>query len=227
VGRRKSSIITRILNTAAGAGAMAALPYSMAAAGDPNLTVAGMAVTVVNAALLAHISGRIEANREELSRRSEDRLDRLEDKGRLDEEVLESQEFHALVFQAALASAQESDAEKIDWYAAILAGAASTERPPELNARALLSSMTFLTAEEMRLARRFYEDADSDAGWSVVDGLKQPLWGPNTGLFLRRLENADLISPRLISAMGPSGPTSSYFVTATFQRLMALVRETD
>src|SRR5438876_2264471 len=77
VGPRKSSIISRILNSAAGAGAMAALPYSMAATGDPNLMVAGMAATVVNAALLAHVSGRIEANREELSRRTEVRLDRL------------------------------------------------------------------------------------------------------------------------------------------------------
>ena len=223
---RRSSIVSRILNSTAGAGALAALPYSLAATGDPNLTLAGMAATVVNASLIAHIRGRIETSREELSRRTEGLLDRLEDKGRLAEEVLESADFHALVFQAAVASAQESEAEKIDWYAAILAGAASTERPPELNARALLSSMTFLTAEEMRLARRFYEDADTE-GWSVIDGLKQPMWGPNTGLFLRRLENADLISPRTITGGGPGGPTRSYFVTATFQRLMALVRESD
>ncbi len=85
---------------------------------------------MVNASLIAHIRGRIETNREELSRRTEGLLDRLEDKGRLAEEVRESADFHALVFQAAVASAQETETEKIDWYAAILAGAASTERQP-------------------------------------------------------------------------------------------------
>jgi len=225
---RKREVVRRILNSAAVRGAMAALPYSLAATGDPNLAVAGMAATVVDASLMAHMGGRIEANREELSRRTEERIDRLEHKARLNEHVLESPEFHALVFQAAVAAAQESDAEKIEWYAAILAGAASTERPAGLNARAMLSSMTFLTADELRLARRFYEDF-GQAKYSIVDGTPPPPWGPDTGLYLKRLETANLIVPHMVNGLpGPlQGPSGNYFVTDTFHRLMALVRETE
>jgi hypothetical protein len=186
-----------------------------------------MAASVVDASLMAHMAGRVEANREELSQRTEARLDRLEEKGRLEEEVLESPNFHALVFQAAVASAQESETEKIDWFAAILAGAASRERPPDMNIRALLSTMAFLTADEIRLARQFYDDFHQ-SGRPIRDGAPPPMWGPDTGLYLARLESADLIVPRVMD--GPrrfQGPEGNYFVTDTFHRLMALVRESD
>jgi hypothetical protein len=224
----KRNVVSRILNSPAVRGAMAALPYSLAAAGDPTLTVAGMAVTVVDASLMAHMGGRVEQNREELSRRAEERLDRLEAKALLDEEVLKGAAFHALVFQAAVAAAQEDEHEKIDWYAAILAGAASRERPAELNARALLSSMTFLTADELRLARAFYEEF-AQAKYSIVDGAPTPAWGKDTGLYLKRLETANLIVPHVVSGLpgGFQGPSGNYFVTDTFNRLMALVREAD
>lgn len=224
----KREAVSRILNSAAVRGAMAALPYSLAATSDPNLTVLGIAATVVDASLMAHMGGRVEQNREELSRRTEERIDRLEQRARLEDEVLESAEFHALVFQAAVAAAQESDVEKVDLYAAILAGAASRKRPPELNVRALLSSITFLTAGEIRLARQFYEDFDQRK-WAIVDGAPTPAWGPDTGLYLKRLESANLIVAHVVPGMpgGFQGPSGNYFVTDTFHRLMALVRETD
>jgi len=224
----KSSVVSRILLSTAVRGAMAALPYSLASSGDPSLTVAGMAITVVDASLMAHMGGRVEQNREELSRRTEERIDRLERRARLDDQVLESPEFHALVFQAAVAAAQESDVEKIDLYAAILAGAASRKRPPELNVRALLSSITFLTTDEIRLARQFYQDFDQRK-WSIVDGAPTPAWGPDTELYLKRLESANLIVPRFVQGMpgGFQGVSGDYFVTDTFHRLMELVRQTD
>ena len=217
-----------VFNSSAVRGAMAALPRSLAATGDPSLTVAGVALSVVDAALIAHMGSQIEANRRELSDRTEERLERLEEKARLDKEVLESPEFSALVFQAAVASAYESEAEKIEWYAAILAGAASRQRPSELNVRALLSSLTFLTTEEMRLARQFYEDFNQ-ARYSIVDGAKTPAWGPDTGLFLKRLETANLIAPNIVQGLPArfQADSGNYFVTDTFHRLMALVRETD
>ena len=207
--------------------AMAGLASGLSAARDVNLSVAGAAVNFVDAALATHMSGRLEANRQEISDRTEARLRQLEESGRLDEKVLQDPHFHAVVFQATLAAAQESETEKIDWYAAILAGAASTERPASMNVRALLSTMTALTADEMRLARRFYEDFHQ-RGRAIRDGAPPPAWGPDTGLYLAHLESADLIVPRFTD--GPprfQGPEGNYFVTDTFRRLMELVQQTD
>ncbi len=207
---------------------MAALPYSLSAAGDPTLTVLGMSATVVDAALMAHMGGRVEHNREQLARETDERIDRLEERARLNDVRLESAEYHALVFQTAVAAAQESEDEKIKWYAAILAGDASLERPVELNTHALLSSITFLTADELRLARAFYEDF-AQKTYSIVDGALAPRWGPDTSLYLRRLETANLIVPHFVSGLpgGLQGQSGNYFVTDTFHRLMALVRETE
>lgn len=74
------------------------------------------------------MSGRPEANRQDLSDRTEARLQQLEEAGRLDEKVLQDPHFHAVVFQATVAAAQESESEKIDWYEAILASMSSS--PP-------------------------------------------------------------------------------------------------
>jgi hypothetical protein len=207
-------------------GAMAGLSSSLGAAADPTLSVAGAAINFLDAALATHMSGRLDANRQDLSDRTEARLQQLEEAGRLDEKVLQDPQFHAVVFQATVAAAQESESEKIDWYAAILAGAASTERPADMNVRALISTMSFLTADEMRLARRFYEDF-KQRGRAIRDGAHQPAWGPDTGLYLARLESADLIVPRFTD--GPArfqGPEGNYFVTDTFRRLMELVGQT-
>jgi hypothetical protein len=214
------------VNSAAVRGAMAGLPYSLATTADPNLTVAGMAISVVDASLMAHMGGRIEQNREQLARLTEDRVDRLEERGRLDDQILESPEFHSLVFQAALAAAGETETEKVDLYAAILAGAASTERPSELNVRAVLSTLTSLTADELQLARQFYEDFDRGQN-AIIDGLATPTWGPDTGLYLKRLEIANLIVPEYVRGNPFEGTPGTYFVTDTFHRLMALVRESE
>jgi hypothetical protein len=225
---KKTASLSKVYLSSAVRGIMAALPSSLGATGDPSLSLAAVAINFVDAALATHIAGRIEPNREELSDRTEARLRQLEDSGRLDGEVLKDPRFHALVFQAAFAAAQESETEKIDWYAAILAGAASRDRPGELNVRAMLSSMAFLTAEEMRLARQFYEDFHQSKH-AIVDGAPTPNWGPDTSLYLRRLESANLIVSQVVEALPArfQGTAGNYFVTSTFHRLMALVRQTS
>ena len=208
-------------------GAMAGLASGLGATGDATLATAGAAFNFVDVALATHMSSRIEANRQELSELTETRLQRLEETRRLDANVLQDPDFHAIVFQATIAAAQESEKEKIDWYAAMLAGAASTERPAAMNVRALLSTMTSLTADELRLARRFYEDFHQ-SGRPIRDGAAPPNWGPDTGLYLAHLDSADLIVPRVMD--GPrrfQGPEGNYFVTDTFRRLMELVSQTD
>jgi hypothetical protein len=206
---------------------MAGLASSLGATGDSTLATAGAAINFLDAALATHMSGQLEANRQDLSDRTEARLQQLEEAGMLDENVLQDPQFHGIVFQATIAAAQESESEKIDWYTAILAGAASTERPAEMNVRALLSTMSFLTADEMRLARKFYEDFNQ-LGRAIRDGAPPPAWGPDTGLYLAHLESADLIVPHVTD--GPrrfQGPEGNYFVTDTFRRLMELVGQTD
>lgn len=208
-------------------GAMAGLASSLGTAGDSTLATAGAAINFLDAALATHISGRLEANRQDLSDRTEARLQQLEESGRLDETVLKDPQFHAVVFQATLAAAQEGESEKIDLYAAILAGAASRERPAQLNVRAVLATMSFLSADELRLARQFYENFNQ-LGRAIRDGAPPPAWGPDTGLYLAHLESADLIVARVVD--GPrrfQGPEGNYFVTDTFQRLMELIEQTD
>jgi hypothetical protein len=207
-------------------GIMAGLPGVLGAAGDPLAASVGVTVSTVDAALVSHLSNMVEANRIELAERTESRLCQLEDRGRLDELVLKSPEFHALVFQAALAGAVETDSEKIDLYAAILAGAASRDQPPQLNVRALLATMTFLTAEEMRLARQFYAEFNQ-ADQAIIDGIPTPAWGLDTGLYLKHLEAADLIMPEWARGRPFEGSAGTYFVTDTFHRLIKLVGQTD
>jgi hypothetical protein len=203
---------------------MAGLSSSLRAAADPMLSVAGAAINFLDAALATHMSGRLDANRRTCQ--IAPRLDCSNSRKQVAWTRRSCRIRTFMVFQATVAAAQESKSEKIDWYAAILAGAASTERPADMNVRALISTMSFLTADEMRLARRFYEDFNQ-RGRAIRDGAHQPVWGPDTGLYLARLESADLIVPRFTD--GPArfqGPEGNYFVTDTFRRLMELVGQT-
>jgi hypothetical protein len=223
-GRRrlaKAYVTTPVLR-----GIMAGLPGVFGATGNPLAAGVGVTMSAFDAALVAHLSSKVEPNRIELGDRTESRLCQLEDSGRLDESTLKSPEFHALVFQAALAAAGETDSDKIDLYAAILAGAVSRDRPPQLNVRALLATMTFLTAEEMRLARQFYADFNQ-ADHAIIDGVPTPAWGPDTGLYLKHLESADLLMPEWARGRPFEGSAGTYFVTDTFHRLMKLVGQTD
>jgi hypothetical protein len=205
---------------------MDGLPGVLGASGDPLAIGLGIATTAVDSALVAHLSNAVERNRIELGERTESRLCQLEDRGQLDEAVLQSPEFQALVFQAALAGAAETDSTKIDLYAAILSGAASRARPPQLNVRSLLATMTVLTAEEVRLARQFYSDFNQ-SGLAIVDGLPTPAWGPDTGLYLKHLESADLLMPEWARGRPFEGSAGTYYLTDTFHRLMDLVNQTD
>jgi len=85
--------------------------------------------------------------------------------------------------------------------------------------------MSFLTAEEIRLARQFYEDFHQSKH-PIIDGAPTPNWGPDTSLYLRRLESANLIVSQVVEALPArfQGTAGNYFVTSTFHRLMALVR---
>src|SRR3974390_2372275 len=80
--------VSRILGSTAVQGAIAALPAALSTTGDPQLVLAGLGISVVNASLIAHISGRGEDNRDRLAAETESRLDRLEEQQQFDEQVL-------------------------------------------------------------------------------------------------------------------------------------------
>lgn len=207
------------------AGSIAALGVP----GSPALSAVGAGFSFLDNFLVAQLS-QAESNRVYLSDRFEARTEVLYDRGRLDEEAFGDPDYKGLAFQGAIFAAQETSEEKIDLIAAILAGAASKDRPAEMNMRAVLGSISFLTIEEIRLARQFYEgDEILERGYSVIDGVSMPNWGPDTGLYVQRLATAGLIVRR--SDPGPysrfSGPGGRYHVTSTFQRLMELLRQTE
>lgn len=206
---------------------MAGLPGALGASGNAALGGAGAVVSMFDAFLVAQLS-QLEANRERLAERTDVRIEVLYDAGRFDERIFEDSEFQGLVFQGAVAAAQETSDEKIDLYAAILAGAASKDRPPDLNMRAILSSVTFLTIEEIRLARRFYEGVDAETT-AILSGIRTPLWGPFTDFYLRRLESANLIVPHIVQGLPArfQGERGQYVVTDTFRQLMKMVRQTE
>lgn len=205
------------------AGSIAALGVP----GNPALSAVGAGFSFLDNFLVAQLS-QAESNRVYLSDRFEARTEVLYDSQRLDEETFEDPDYKALAFQAAIAAAQETSEEKIDLYAAILAGAASKELPPDLNMRAILSSVTFLTVEEIRLARQFYEGVDQ-AQTAILSGIRTPLWGPHTDFYLRRLESANLVVPHMVQGLPArfQGERGQYFVTDTFKSLMQIIRQTE
>jgi hypothetical protein len=180
---------------------MAGVAPVLGASGNPALGGLGAGISVFDSFLVAQLT-QMEANREQLAERTDIRMEVLYDTGRFDE--------------------------KIDLYAAILAGAASMDRPPDLNMRALLSSVTFLTVDEIRLARQFNEGVEPEQT-AILSGIRTPLWGPFTDFYLRRLESANLIVPHIVQGLPArfQGERGQYMVTDTFRQLMELVRQTQ
>lgn len=207
-------------------GVVAGSITAMGVPGNPVLSSVGAGFSFLDNFLVAQLT-QAEANREYLSSRFEARTEVLYDSGRLNEETFQDPDYKALAFQGAITAAQETSREKIDLIAAILAGAASKDRPPEMNMRAILGSISFLTIEEIRLARQFYAGIPEIQTFKL-QGVTTPQWGLDTDLYLKRLETANLVVPMISQAPFPAAVAhGQYVVTGTFRRLMELIKQTQ
>ncbi|MEA2634640.1 MAG: hypothetical protein QOH92_1407 [Chloroflexota bacterium] len=210
--RAYKSPVTRASSTAiAGVVAITVNPY------------AGLALEIGDAAVLSIADQFLEGNPQELARLTNERIEAIKDRDRYDEDFVETAEFHGAVVQALLASAQETEREKIDLYAEVLAGATSRDRPDQLDLRALLSTLVSLSLREVQLARSFYLAYEKKKGPFAIGGNK-PAWGPDTDFYLKHLEGIGLIASQIGANL--IGTTyASYHPTATFDRLMGLLSE--
>jgi hypothetical protein len=94
-------------------------------------------------------------------------------------------------------------------------------------ARAILGSISFLTIEEIRLARQFCEGIPEIQTFKL-QGVTTPQWGPDTDFHLKRLETANLVVPMISQAPFPAAVAhGQYLVTGTFRRLMELIKQTQ
>lgn len=166
------------------------------------------------------------------------------DAEKLDRAYLESEEWSDLVLRAFRAAADTRDREKSQLYAALLADAATTDRIPEIDYEAALSSIAELSVQEVALARAIFDkqvgepgDAFLEAPAGVPGGLawvKQhgwdeiDLWAPsgtreNLTFHLKRIERTGLIAEITGAYFDYAG--GAYGITATFRKIMATLRE--
>jgi hypothetical protein len=148
-------------------------------------------------------------------------LSRL-DESKVDKDYFRSEEWADLLLKAIYSSAQTRDAEKIKLFAAILAGAATQERPIDLDVEAVLGTLANLTPVEITIAGKMYEAVEADPT-VFVDGLPTPPVDADAEFHMKRLEAAGLVAARQ-----PNGMTFqhmvTYHLTPTFYRIIAMLR---
>jgi len=137
---------------------------------------------------------------------------------KVDKAFIEGEEWIDLLIQAIAASIRTRSRDKIRWYAAILAGAARVDRPPDLDLEGALAVLASLSPAEVQFARYLFDH--SNAGQQLVK--KTAISREADQEFrLRRLEATGLISEVIATYAGVSG--GEFMVTPTFTRIMKLV----
>lgn len=165
------------------------------------------------------VSKRIEALMGEFATLAE-RIDQR----KLDKTYVGTDDFQDAVIAALDAGRRTADADKRRVIAAILLGAAFTERPPQLDVEALLGTIGSLSPQDLALARILYEESGGDEPKAIVTGAVGPADFPDRDFHLKRLEAGGLIKEKTGSTYGYAG--GEYQMTMTFHRLMALLKLT-
>jgi hypothetical protein len=147
-------------------------------------------------------------------------LDRL-DESKVDKEYLQSEAWADLLMQGIQSSVRTRDTEKIRLFAAILAGAATTDGPTDLDVEAVLGTLANLTSVEIGIAGQMYETVRREPH-VFIDGCPLPNVA-DADFHMKRLEAAGLVV-----AKQPMGMTfqhmENYHLTPTFHRLVAALR---
>lgn len=145
------------------------------------------------------------------------------DQGKLDKSYVQTGEFQDAVIAALDAGRRTGDSEKRRVIAAILLGAAFAEKPPQLDVEALLNTIGSLSPQDLALARFLYNESIRPDPKAVASTAAAPADFPDREFHLKRLEAGGLIK-EMTGTYGGSG--GLYFMTATFHRLMALLKLT-
>jgi hypothetical protein len=164
------------------------------------------------------VSKRIEALVGEIATLAE-RIDQR----KLDKTFVGTDDFQDLVIAALDAGRRTADADKRRVIAAILLGAAFTERPAQLDVEALLDTIGSLSPQDLALARFLFTESARDEPKAIANVAVAPADFPDREFHLKRLEAGGLIQ-EVTGTYGGSG--GQYFMTTTFHRLMALLKLT-
>jgi uncharacterized heparinase superfamily protein len=146
------------------------------------------------------------------------------DQGKLDKTYIQTDEFQDAVIAALDVGRRTADAGKRRIIAAILLGAAFTEKPQQLDVEALLDTIGNLSPQDLALARHLYDESGRDEPKAIVTGVVGPVDFPDREFHLKRLEAGGLINEKTGATYGYQG--GEYFMTMTFHRLMALLKLT-
>src|SRR5262249_11307569 len=138
---------------------------------------------------------------------------RVIDESKVNLSFFKTEEWGDLLLRTMDGSARTRSEEKRRLYAAILLGAASTERPNDLDVEALLDSLSDLTEKDVLIAAEVYKTVHGDTA-AFIDGLGVPDQ-PDAEFHIQRLRAAGLLVELDQTFFG--GPRK-YTVTDTFRR---------
>jgi hypothetical protein len=144
---------------------------------------------------------------------------------KLDRDYIDGDGFKDAVISAVQAAKRSSAKGKREWVAALLIGAATTDRPPDLDAEALLDTLAGLTERELHILRWVWTHKNKDGTFHSAS-LPAHLQGPDYNFHLRRLESAGMVGYKADRPTTGSDDWRIFGITETFHRLMALIAAT-
>lgn len=183
-------------------------------------------MTAAGTGLTSALGARMDHQARVTYERTRDRIAAIEERGKFDEDQLRREVEQTGTIVKGFLDAAQDHAEEIDWYADLLAGLVSTDRPDEpLDSAVLLSCVSRLEASSLALARRMYETWRRDT-YAAASGTERPKRGPDTDYHLQHLEAEGLIRPLIAELVGSGAgqamsTTYRYDLTPTLHRLVA------
>jgi hypothetical protein len=164
------------------------------------------------------ISRRVETFIEEMQAR----VSKLE-REKLDKNYVETEAFQDATISALQAAKRSSSRTKREWIAAILLGSATTNRPPDLDADALLDLVGTLSEAELLILQWAWLHKDSGGMFHSV-WLPAQLQGVDYDFRLSRLGSFGLIGYKADRPVAGSYDWRIFGFTNTFRRLMSAIQ---
>jgi hypothetical protein len=141
---------------------------------------------------------------------------------RLDSQV-NPEELVDYAIQALRGATETRDTEKRRVLAAALVGAATLDRPADLDFAAVIAGLSNLTPADLQYAREL-ADAVADNPYKIIDFVGTPATAGDSTFHLLRLEAQGLVHGVAPGAVYGSGPGLQYRLTPTFWRVLDLLR---